>query len=201
MSALASSVPAKRAATAVGVSAPAVLVADTSRHVVAANKPACALLDRRRADLLGSDLSEFGLTPLALARIYADVDERGTASGTAGVRRAGGPTIPIRYKVARIEGDDEAAVYLWVAQPRRQSPRTAGLRAERRRSARAFRVTERELEVVRLIAAGLGNREIARELTVSLETVKTHVRRLLPKLSARGRAHAVAIAWRHDLLD
>ncbi len=62
-------------------------------------------------------------------------------------------------------------------------------------------MTDRELEVVQLIADGRGNTDIAAELSISLETVKTHIRRVLGKLRARSRAHAVAIAWRENLLD
>jgi DNA-binding NarL/FixJ family response regulator len=61
-------------------------------------------------------------------------------------------------------------------------------------------LTIRELEVLQLVADGLGNRQIARALFVSEETVKTHVRRLLRKLKATSRAHAVAIALRKRLI-
>ena len=61
-------------------------------------------------------------------------------------------------------------------------------------------ISVREIEVLQLIANGLGNREIARTLYVSEETVKTHVQRLLRKLSATSRAHAVAIAIRDGLI-
>lgn len=55
-------------------------------------------------------------------------------------------------------------------------------------------LSRRELEVLRLVSEGLGTHEIARALFVSDETVKTHVARILRKLHARSRAHAVAIA-------
>lgn len=51
-------------------------------------------------------------------------------------------------------------------------------------------LTERELEVLRMIARGLSNKEIAAELTVSLATVKTHVHNVLYKLGARRRVDA-----------
>ena len=65
---------------------------------------------------------------------------------------------------------------------------------------RTPKVTRRELEVLQLISEGLSTREISRRLWVTDETVKTHVRRLLAKLEARTRAHAVANAFRHGLL-
>ena len=61
-------------------------------------------------------------------------------------------------------------------------------------------MSSREIEVLQLIADGLGNREIALALHVSEETVKTHVQRLLRKLRATGRAHAVALGLRHRLI-
>ncbi|MGP4029830.1 response regulator [Actinomadura sp. 3N407] len=57
-------------------------------------------------------------------------------------------------------------------------------------------LTEREGEVLRLMAAGLQNAEIAAELCISLETVKTHVVRVLGKLQVRDRTQAVICAYR-----
>jgi DNA-binding NarL/FixJ family response regulator len=62
-------------------------------------------------------------------------------------------------------------------------------------------LTRRELEVLRLIADGEANRQIAQRLTVSEETVKSHMRNILARLEARSRAHAVAIALRHGLIS
>ncbi len=60
-------------------------------------------------------------------------------------------------------------------------------------------LTEREREVVTLVAAGLSNEEIAVKLTVSPLTAKTHVSRAMTKLCARDRAQLVVLAYEHGL--
>jgi LuxR family maltose regulon positive regulatory protein len=61
-------------------------------------------------------------------------------------------------------------------------------------------LSERELEVLALVAAGRSNREIAAKLFVSTSTVKTHIHRLYRKLGARSRTQAIARAREVDLL-
>jgi DNA-binding NarL/FixJ family response regulator len=60
-------------------------------------------------------------------------------------------------------------------------------------------LTPRETEVLKLIAAGLSNAEIAGALVVSAATVKTHVNRIFYKTGARDRAQAVRYAYEHDV--
>jgi len=60
-------------------------------------------------------------------------------------------------------------------------------------------LTERELEVLRLIAEGLNNREIAEKLVISDKTVKTHVSSILSKLHLEDRTQAAIYALRHGL--
>lgn len=62
-------------------------------------------------------------------------------------------------------------------------------------------LSRREREVLSLIAAGADRQEIAEELTISVATVRTHVRNLLRKLNARNRAHAIALAMQHGLIE
>jgi DNA-binding NarL/FixJ family response regulator len=63
------------------------------------------------------------------------------------------------------------------------------------------RLTAREMEVLRLVARGLNNRDIARELFISENTVKNHVRNILEKLQLHSRMEAVVYAVREKLLD
>jgi len=63
------------------------------------------------------------------------------------------------------------------------------------------RLTERELEVLRKVAEGLNNREIAKQLYISENTVKNHVRNILEKLQLHSRMEAVMYAVREKLLD
>lgn len=62
-------------------------------------------------------------------------------------------------------------------------------------------LTQRETEVLKLIAAGLSNADIAEALVVSAATVKTHVNRIFYKTGARDRAQAVRYAYEHGLAN
>ncbi len=65
----------------------------------------------------------------------------------------------------------------------------------------APRLTDRELEVLKLVATGKNNREIAKELFISENTVKNHVRNILEKLQLHSRMEAVVYAMREKILE
>jgi DNA-binding NarL/FixJ family response regulator len=72
---------------------------------------------------------------------------------------------------------------------------------ERSQQVPAPKLTDREMEVLRLVARGLGNREIAKELFISENTVKNHIRNILEKLQLHSRMEAVVYAVREKLLE
>jgi two-component system nitrate/nitrite response regulator NarL len=74
---------------------------------------------------------------------------------------------------------------------RRVTPVTPGV---------AAKLTKREMEVLRLLAEGLEQEAIARELFISRKTVGTHVEHILRKLGVHSRAQAVALAYRDELV-
>jgi len=63
------------------------------------------------------------------------------------------------------------------------------------------RLTAREMEVLRLVARGMNNRDIARDLFISENTVKNHVRNILEKLQLHSRMEAVVYAMREKILE
>ncbi len=74
-------------------------------------------------------------------------------------------------------------------------------RADDREQLPTPRLTDREMEVLRLVARGLNNRDIAKELFISENTVKNHVRNILEKLQLHSRMEAVVYAVREKLLE
>ncbi|MQA84977.1 MAG: response regulator [Streptosporangiales bacterium] len=72
---------------------------------------------------------------------------------------------------------------------------------DRQQQVPAPRLTDREMEVLRLVAKGLNNRDIAKELFISENTVKNHIRNILEKLQLHSRMEAVVYAVREKLLE
>ena len=80
-------------------------------------------------------------------------------------------------------------------------PVLAGALVERPRHRRAPTLTQREREVLRLLADGLSNEETGKALHISPETVRTHIRKAMTKLEADTRTQAVAIALRQSIIS
>jgi DNA-binding NarL/FixJ family response regulator len=127
------------------------------------------------------------------------------------LREALGQTIGIVFVSGeRTESLDRVAGLLlgaddYVAKPFAPDELVARARSVLRRGApdmprRMSGLTRRELEVLRLLAVGHAQAEIASELVISTKTVGTHIEHILEKLDVRSRAQAVALAYREDLL-
>ncbi|GIH23552.1 DNA-binding response regulator [Acrocarpospora phusangensis] len=78
--------------------------------------------------------------------------------------------------------------------------RSSAGRTESPESRRLAQLTGREREVLKLVAEGYSNAEIADLLTIAESTIKTHVKRILAKIDARDRAQAVVVAYRGGLM-
>jgi two-component system NarL family response regulator len=74
-------------------------------------------------------------------------------------------------------------------------------RADEKQAAPQPRLTDREMEVLKLVAKGRNNRDIAKELFISENTVKNHIRNILEKLHLHSRMEAVVYAVREKLLE
>ena len=113
-------------------------------------------------------------------------------------------------KEISIEEVAEAIRSVWAGQSRLSPSMASKLlsefqamskRAEEPEEPRVPRLTEREMEVLRLVAQGLNNRDIAKELFISENTVKNHIRNILEKLHLHSRMEAVVYAVREKLLE
>ena len=119
---------------------------------------------------------------------------------------------PTGYLLKEISTDEVATAIRAVADGQSQiSPSMASKlltefksmiqRTDERRLVPAPRLTDRELEVLKLVATGMNNRDIAKELFISENTVKNHVRNILEKLQLHSRMEAVVYAMREKILE
>ncbi|MFE7444911.1 response regulator [Streptomyces chartreusis] len=176
---------------------------------------AVALARRERPDVCLLDIRMPKLDGLEATRLLAgpqvadpmrvvvvttfDLDEyvygalRGGACGF--LLKDSGPTLLAEAVRAAAAGDSLVSPSVTVRLLKHlTAPRTTTAAAPARP---AETLTDRELDVVRLVALGRTNAEIAAELYVSLSTVKTHLSSVQSKLSARNRVEIAAWAWQH----
>jgi PAS domain S-box-containing protein len=167
-----------------------IVLLDERRRIVDVNDSALSLLQRDRADAIGSSIVE-SVKPderAASTREWRAFLRSGEYSGKRALVRADGSEVQIDF-AARLETLDGRRLAIYVAMVE-QSPASC---AAARAPAPELGLTNREREVVTLIALGLETAEIAAELHISSETVRTHVRNAMSKLGARTRAQLVAI--------
>jgi DNA-binding NarL/FixJ family response regulator len=157
-------------------------------------RPDVTLMDLRMPDMSGLDAIAAIRADYPRARIVVLTTYPGDAPAAAALK-AGAVGYLLKNLVRRDLIDTIRAVH---AGKRRVPPEIATEIAEH---VADDALSERELEVLRAVAAGKSNKAIAAELDISEGTVKTHMRRVLPKLDASDRTHAVMIALKRGILD
>jgi DNA-binding NarL/FixJ family response regulator len=160
-------------------------------------RPTVAVLDARMPRLGGLDvlraLSAAGSpTRVILYTGYGD-DAMLSDALDAGVGGVIDKEAPLDDLVRAIQVVAEGGTYL-------DPTAAAGLIAQRRRT-RSHALTQREREVLRLLADGCTNEQIGAELSISPQTVRTHVQKAMEKLGATNRVQAVATALRESLIS
>jgi DNA-binding NarL/FixJ family response regulator len=166
--------------------------------------PTVVLMDIRMPELDGIEATRRILAANQLAHILIlttfDLDEyvyEALSAGASGFVLKDDPPESLIAAIHTVAAGDallSATVTRRVIQqftrlPRAKTPRELG------------ELTSREHDVLRLIARGLSNAEIAREMYISEGTVKTHVTHILQKLNLRDRVQAVVLAYETGLVD
>jgi len=158
----------------------------TALAAARAERPALALLEVNLPELSGYEVCD------ALRRLYGDAVAIIFVSGE------------------RVESFDRVAGLLigaddYVVKPFAPDELLGRVRAALRRAgangSAASTLTKRERQVLELLAQGLEQRQIAERLVISTKTVASHIERILSKLGVRGRAQAVAAAYRGGLVS
>lgn len=171
--------------------------AEEALRLVAATRPDVVLLDLELPGMSGLEaipaLNEAHPEAALLVLTAYDTDERVLGAIRAGARGylLKGASLEAIARAIRVVHAGES--YL--------DPRIANkVLAELRPHKHTTTLSDREREVLRLVAEGLANKQIAQSLGVTERTVKYHVTSILNKLGAENRAHAVALAAQRGLL-
>jgi PAS domain S-box-containing protein len=168
------------------------VVADDARRYVAANPAACLLLRLSEEDVLRLRVDD--LTPPEardnMDELWAGFLRDGTQRGSFELQMPDGPRLAVEYSAtAHIEPGRHLSILMF-------PPPSGDVEHDSAREDGADLLTDREREVLNLVAMGMGSTWIASVLRVSTSTVETHVRHCLGKLGARNRAHAIALGFR-----
>jgi DNA-binding NarL/FixJ family response regulator len=157
-------------------------------------RPDITLMDLRMPDISGIEAITRIRAEFSSARIIVLTTYAGDAQAAAALR-AGAQGYLLKNLVRKELLETIRAVH---AGKRRVLPEIATEIAEH---VADDVLTEREIQVLRRVAAGKPNKLIAVELDISEGTVKTHMKSILPKLDASDRTHAVMIALKRGILD
>lgn len=168
------------------------VIADDERRYVAVNPAACLLLRLPEEEVLMRRVDD--LTPSEgrghMDEMWAAFLREGTQRGRFELQMPDGPRLAVEYSAtAHIEPGRHLSIFMF-------PPPSGDVEEDPGRPAGTELLTDREREVLNLVAMGMGSAWIAAALGVSSSTVETHVRHCLRKLGARNRAHAIALGVR-----
>ena len=168
------------------------LIADDQRRYVDANRAACLLLRCTREEVLGRSIDDL-TPPESRADTVALWDaflRDGSQSGTFELLMPDGPRLRVEYSAtANIEPGRHLSILLVAG---RGDPETFSIA-----DGESPLLTQREREVLALVAMGERTGAIAATLVISPATVETHVRHCIVKLGAKNRAHAITLGLQH----
>jgi PAS domain S-box-containing protein len=168
------------------------ILLDDGRHLVDANGAFVQLLGHRRDELIGQQMWRYVVGgPRISPKQWHDALARGEFTGETELRSADGRSVAVQWGA---HPEVVTGRYLVLLVALSTSRWGAHFRRSPGEDPRVGRLSEREREIVRLVAMGSTGREIAAELQIAHETVRTHVRNAMTKAGARSRAHLVAVA-------
>jgi PAS domain S-box-containing protein len=174
-----------------------VLLDDHRRHVDA-NGAYVKLLGYRRADLVGRPIYRFVVGgPLASPAQWKAALATFQFSGDAELRAADGSSVAVQYAATTEVVTGRRLVLVVALSSSRWGPR---FRRTLPPEQQPRKLSNREREIVRLVALGSTGPEIADELRIAHNTVRTHTRNAMEKVGARSRAHLVAKALGEGLV-
>jgi PAS domain S-box-containing protein len=177
----------------------AMSVVTADRVVIRANEAKARLLGWSREDMVGRRVEDF-IAPEQgeeAVRLWTRAAERGEKfESEYDMVRADGSRVHVRYAVEPVDLDGEEGLFMCVELP--ETPDDA-LTPSDDAEAGAL-LTRREREIVQFLALGGTGPDIAAELVLSHDTVRTHIRNAMAKTGARTRAALVAIAMGEDHL-
>jgi DNA-binding CsgD family transcriptional regulator len=164
------------------------LLLDDDRVFVAANDAGCLSLKRPHSEIVGQRMEQTTAPALRpkLSQLWRESRDTGHIAAPWQFVLSDGATIDVDSILTR--ETPEPGRHLWLHWPRR---RTADGRV----------LSPREQEITNLIASGLTAKQIAQQLYLSPETVRTHIRNAMTRMRARTRAQLVALAIGRGLIS
>ena len=166
-----------------------VLLGD-DRRVIDVNGAFLQLFGHARADVVGRPIWEFVAgDPLMRPREWAAALARRRFSGDAEMLRADGSTVHVQWGATTEVITGRSLV---VVAALSVSARAPGIRAAGQPTAGDAALSDRQREIVRLVALGRTGPQIAEELQITHNTVRTHLRNAMIRIGAHSRAHLVA---------